>query len=64
MTITDRLGVAMIESRFLQIKSHDRCKMLSLCCDSKRRGIAQLVESRSPKPSVVGSSPTAPAVVY
>ena len=25
------------------------------------RGIAQLVESRSPKPLVVGSSPTAPA---
>ena len=27
----------------------------------KYRGIAQLVESRSPKPLVVGSSPTAPA---
>ena len=26
------------------------------------RGIAQLVESRSPKPLVVGSSPTAPAI--
>ena len=27
------------------------------------RGIAQLVESRSPKPLVVGSSPTAPAKI-
>ena len=27
-----------------------------------RRGIAQLVEHRSPKPSVEGSSPSAPAI--
>ena len=28
----------------------------------KYRGIAQLVEQRSPKPRAVGSSPTAPAI--
>ena len=28
---------------------------------TNNRGIAQLVEYRSPKPSVVGSNPTAPA---
>ena len=28
---------------------------------ARRRGIAQLVEQRSPKPRAVGSSPTAPA---
>ena len=28
----------------------------------KHRGIAQLVEQRSPKPRAVGSSPTAPAI--
>ena len=28
----------------------------------RNRGIAQLVERRSPKPKVVGSIPTAPAI--
>ena len=30
----------------------------------EHRGIAQLVERRSPKPWVVGSSPTAPAKIW
>ena len=30
------------------------------CSQASRRGIVQLVERRSPKPDVVGSSPTAP----
>ena len=33
---------------------------LMTCECSKCRGIVQLVERRSPKPDVVGSSPTAP----
>ena len=30
----------------------------------RHRGIAQLVEQRSPKPRAEGSSPSAPAIVF
>ena len=37
----------------------------SFCDDTVRhRGIAQLVEQRSPKPRAVGSSPTSPATYF
>ena len=37
-------------------------KLFNAIKDLKGRGIAQLVERRSPKPQVPGSSPGAPAI--
>jgi hypothetical protein len=37
---------------------NDRCRT------SKFRGVAQLVEHRSPKPGVAGSSPVSPAMYF
>ena len=43
-----------------------RPKFIGSFCDPKnegnQRGVAQLVEHRSPKPRVVGSNPAAPAI--
>ena len=46
----------MIEDSWKNLKLCNAIKVL------KGRGIAQLVERRSPKPQVPGSSPGAPAI--
>ena len=63
----DGICIKIVPKRKKHLISDLCCGIISSAAGNtavKYRGIAQLVESRSPKPLVVGSSPTAPAKTH